>query len=569
MNDGLRVPELFHHLLDHADDYRAIVVSPVPVLDDVRLSARSPPSARSCGPACTTSPTPASSSSSRCSPASAGVWFQTEPELELLPTASARPPAQTARRRRGRRPCPSGYDPDGFRRPPRPGDGPFVLYAGRREGAKGWEGLLDGFAEAVRKEDLDLHLVTFGVGRGRPARRRRRPGRRPRLRRRRATATTPSPRPPPTSSRRPCESFSRTVMEAWLAGTLVIANGASDVVRWHCERSGAGLLYDDDAELEQCLRFVAEAPDAGRRPGQARPRLRARPLHLAGHARPHGGHPRRVVPGMTPDRERPRAHPGRRAVPAVARRDRHLRRAAGAAAAGRRATTSRCCSPSPVGRPPPPRPAGPGRRRRAGRLVPRLRPGHRPLPPRRLLPAAVHRRARASHRGPGARRRLPGRPATSSVRLHEFDHRWGDRARPVVAGPPAGCCAGADQRHRPHRPSSATSWSTASACRPTGSSSSTTAPTSCRAPPPTGRTARAALGLPADEHVFLCIGFVQPHKGFDRAVRAFAGLAAQGARLDVVGSVAGRRPARPPTTSPSCGRLAARESPASTSTSGS
>jgi len=36
--------------------------------------------------------------------------------------------------------------------------------------------------------------------------------------------------------------------------------------------------------------------------------------------------------------------------------------------------------------------------------------------------------------------------------------------------------------------------------------------------------------------VFLCIGFVQPHKGFDRAVRAFDGLAAHGARIDIVGS---------------------------------
>ena len=78
-----------------------------------------------------------------------------------------------------------------------------MLYGGRREGAKGWESLLDGFAEAVRKEDLDLHLVTFGVGEVVP----------PidvadrvvdlgflsddRI------ATTPWPRPPPTSSRRP------------------------------------------------------------------------------------------------------------------------------------------------------------------------------------------------------------------------------------------------------------------------------------------------------------------------------------------------------------------------------
>jgi glycosyltransferase involved in cell wall biosynthesis len=58
------------------------------------------------------------------------------------------------------------------------------------------------------------------------------------------------------------EAFSRTIMEAWLAGTLVIANGASDVVAWHCERSGAGLTYDDDDEFEECLSFLATATDA-------------------------------------------------------------------------------------------------------------------------------------------------------------------------------------------------------------------------------------------------------------------------------------------------------------------
>jgi glycosyltransferase involved in cell wall biosynthesis len=61
------------------------------------------------------------------------------------------------------------------------------------------------------------------------------------------------------------EAFSRTVMEAWLAGTPVIANGGSEVVRWHCERSGAGLVYDDEAEFTECLRFVAEAPDLARK----------------------------------------------------------------------------------------------------------------------------------------------------------------------------------------------------------------------------------------------------------------------------------------------------------------
>jgi glycosyltransferase involved in cell wall biosynthesis len=50
-------------------------------------------------------------------------------------------------------------------------------------------------------------------------------------------------------------------MEAWLAGTVVIANRQSDVVTWHCERSRGGLTYGDELELGQCLRFVSEAPE--------------------------------------------------------------------------------------------------------------------------------------------------------------------------------------------------------------------------------------------------------------------------------------------------------------------
>lgn len=53
----------------------------------------------------------------------------------------------------------------------------------------------------------------------------------------------------------------------------------------------------------------------------------------------------------------------------------------------------------------------------------------------------------------------------------------------------------------------------------------------------TREQARRSLDLPEDATTFLAIGFVQPHKGFDRAVRAFAGLAERGCRLDIVGSV--------------------------------
>jgi glycosyltransferase involved in cell wall biosynthesis len=50
-------------------------------------------------------------------------------------------------------------------------------------------------------------------------------------------------------------------------------------------------------------------------------------------------------------------------------------------------------------------------------------------------------------------------------------------------------------------------------------------------------TARAALGLPRDRVILLAIGFLQPHKGFDRAIRAFAQVPHTGVCLYVVGSI--------------------------------
>lgn len=50
-------------------------------------------------------------------------------------------------------------------------------------------------------------------------------------------------------------------------------------------------------------------------------------------------------------------------------------------------------------------------------------------------------------------------------------------------------------------------------------------------------SARASLAVPQDATVFLAIGFIQPHKGFDRAMRAFDGLGEHGGRLYVVGSL--------------------------------
>lgn len=256
MNDGLRVPELFHALLDDADDYHAIVVSPylfwtsfagglvAPAKTIVRPCLHDEREARL----------------ELFEPLFGGVrklWLNTDPEAELLDDLwPSHAPAEVIGE--GVQ-VPESYDPAGFRARHGLGDRRFVLYGGRREGAKGWEGLLDGFARTVRKEDVDLTLVTFGVGDVRPpddiADRVVDLGLIGDTDRDDAFAAADAYLQPSA-----LESFSRTVMESWLAGTPVIANAASAVVSWHCDRSGAGLTYDDDADLEQCLRFVAEAP---------------------------------------------------------------------------------------------------------------------------------------------------------------------------------------------------------------------------------------------------------------------------------------------------------------------
>jgi glycosyltransferase involved in cell wall biosynthesis len=47
-------------------------------------------------------------------------------------------------------------------------------------------------------------------------------------------------------------------MESWLAGTPVLAVADSEVVAWHCQRSGGGLLFSAADDFAQCVRRVCE-----------------------------------------------------------------------------------------------------------------------------------------------------------------------------------------------------------------------------------------------------------------------------------------------------------------------
>lgn len=49
--------------------------------------------------------------------------------------------------------------------------------------------------------------------------------------------------------------------------------------------------------------------------------------------------------------------------------------------------------------------------------------------------------------------------------------------------------------------------------------------------------ARKAIGLSNDDFIFLCIGFIQPHKGFERAIHAFKRIKNNRMKLYIVGSL--------------------------------
>lgn len=256
MNSGMRAPDLYHYILDSSDEYRAFVFTPYPFWVTFACSQIVPH--KSVLWTCLhDEPYAYLELFQPVFTGSAGLLFQSDPEQDLAERITSKlAPHKVVG-------CgvevPASYDPDGFRE--RYGiEGRFLLYAGRREGAKGWDELLEILADIDARGQFPFTLVTMGGGEVRPP-----VGFEGKVidvgfldddERDNAFAAADAYIQPSRF-----EAFSRTIMEAWLAGTPVIANGGSDVVKWHCERSGAGLTYDDALELEEALRFVAEAPE--------------------------------------------------------------------------------------------------------------------------------------------------------------------------------------------------------------------------------------------------------------------------------------------------------------------
>lgn len=265
INAVLRVPGLFRHLMEHAGDYQAIVLSPY--LSWITVACVDVAPGRTILMPCVHDESYAHLDLFRATLAKpALLWFLSEPERAVAESLATLP-EHVVTGAGVDVPDPASYDPEGFRRRHRL-ERPFVLYVGRREPGKGWDSLMAAYELAVGAYGLSLDLVTIGAGEpvipASLARRVRDLGFVSEADRNNAFAAAEAYLQPS-----PNESFSRTVMESWLAGTPVIASAEGAVVAWHCRRSRGGLVYADAYELVQCLLLVEQAPDAARRLAEA------------------------------------------------------------------------------------------------------------------------------------------------------------------------------------------------------------------------------------------------------------------------------------------------------------
>ena len=142
--------------------------------------------------------------------------------------------------------------------------GPFALYGGRIDPGKGCEELIEYFS-TYSKERGDATLALMGI------------------------KLMPIPNEPfirfagmlPETERlealeaanvvlvpSPYESLSLLALESFAVGTPILANARSDVLMDHCQRSNAGLYYENREEFIECLKLLMDNSDLRTKMGQ-------------------------------------------------------------------------------------------------------------------------------------------------------------------------------------------------------------------------------------------------------------------------------------------------------------
>ncbi len=150
------------------------------------------------------------------------------------------------------------------------GDGrhPYFIYAGRLEQGKRVHVVAEMFADYARRHNPEIRLMLIGRGSWRPPEHTRpfvqHVGFLDDQAKRGALAGARALINPSE-----LESFSIVLLEAWLEGTPGIVAAGSEVMRDHCEDSGGGIAFQDQAQFDAALDLLLSDPVAAGAMGEA------------------------------------------------------------------------------------------------------------------------------------------------------------------------------------------------------------------------------------------------------------------------------------------------------------
>lgn len=146
-------------------------------------------------------------------------------------------------------------------------EAPFVLYVGRRDPGKNVELLVEYFHRYRQARPHGMHLVFIGPG-AMPVSLANEPGILDL-----GFVSVQDKWDAYAAALAVCqpsvkESFSLTIMEAWVTGAPVLVHAQGAVTSDHCRRANGGLYFSNYAEFEACLDVLLAQPNLRRRLGE-------------------------------------------------------------------------------------------------------------------------------------------------------------------------------------------------------------------------------------------------------------------------------------------------------------
>jgi len=194
-----------------------------------------------------------------------GIIPSTEPEIALIRRLFAIPDYKIAQVAMGFSPA-EEYNPERFRKKYNI-QTPFIYYAGRREGGKNTDLLIEMFRTYKRNNRNDLKLILAGSGEVNLESMDEKHivdlGFLPEQDKQDAYAAALAFCTPSTN-----ESLSIVLMESWLAGRPAIVHGGCEVTKDHCIRSNGGLFFNDYYEFEEVVNLILSNEEMSTKMGQ-------------------------------------------------------------------------------------------------------------------------------------------------------------------------------------------------------------------------------------------------------------------------------------------------------------